>query len=252
MPLPRLSAFACVLTLLFTAAAAHADNLTVFAAASIKNALDEIVRSHAKRSGDKVTVSYAASSALAKQIEQGAPADVFISADLDWMDYLEKRTLIKPASRYNLLRNRLALVAPAESKTRLKIAPGFALGALLGKERLAMADPDVVPAGRYGKAALSMLGVWKDVQSRVASAADVRAALLLVARGEAPLGIVYTTDAAVEPRVRVIDLFPESTHPPIVYPAAVTTQSRSVAAETLLRVLREAPARAVFEKYGFR
>ena len=249
----RLSTFACALAFLLGTALAHAaETLTVFAAASLKNALDEIVKAHETRSGDKVTVSYAASSALGKQIEQGAPADIFISADLDWMDYLEKHNLIKPASRFNLLRNRLALVASSDSKANVKIAPGFPLAATLGRERLAMADPQSVPAGRYGKAALEKLGVWKDIQSRIAAAADVRAALRLVARGEAPFGIVYTTDAAVEPKVRIVDLFPESTHPPIVYPAALTAQSKSAPAEGFLRALRGPAARALFEKYGFR
>jgi molybdate transport system substrate-binding protein len=251
MPVLRTLQLAAALILTLSACA-HADNLTVFAAASLKNALDGIVKTHTTGSGDKVTVSYAASSALAKQIEQGAPADIFISADLEWMDYLEKRSLIRPSSRVNLVRNRLVLVAPADSKAGLRIGPAFPLAATLGKERLAMADPDAVPAGRYGKAALEKLGVWKDVQSRVAAAGDVRAALLLVARGEAPLGIVYSTDAAVEPKVRVVDVFPENTHPPIVYPAALVAQGKSGSAANFLRTLREPAARAIFEKYGFR
>lgn len=242
---------AAAIILCLGASLAHAERFTVFAAASLKNALDEIVTAHESRTRDKVRVSYAASSALAKQIEQGAPADLFVSADLDWMDYLERRSLIKPGSRIAVVRNRLALIAPADSKAGLKVGAGFPLGAALGKDRLAMADAASVPAGRYAKAALERLGVWPDVQSKIASTADVRAALLLVARGEAPFGIVYTTDAAVEPRVKVVDLFPVSTHPPIVYPAAVTAQSRSAAAEGFLHHLREAPARAVFQRYGF-
>lgn len=197
-------------------------------------------------------VSYAASPALARQIENGAPADVFISADQAWMDYLQKKDLIRTASRVDLLRNRIVLVAPADSAVRLRIEPEFPLAAALGKERLAMADPASVPAGRYGKAALESLGVWKGVEQRIAAAADVRAALLFVARGEAPLGIVYSTDAAVEPKVRIVDTFPESTHPPIVYPAALTAGSKSSAAGAFLASLRTPPARAVFEKYGFR
>ena len=248
----RLLRFAGVVLLAAAGVPAQADSYTVFAAASVKNALDEIAKAHETRTADRIAISYGASPALAKQIEQSAPADIFISADLDWMDYVQKRNLIKPASRFNLLRNRLVLIAPADSKATLRIAPGFPLAAVLGKERLAMADTDSVPAGRYGKAALEKLGVWKDVQSRVASASDVRAALRLVARGEAPLGIVYSTDAAVEPSVRVLDLFPEDMHPPIVYPAALTAQSRSAGAENFLRMLREPAARAVFEKYGFR
>jgi molybdate transport system substrate-binding protein len=252
--MPSLAALraTAAIVLALSACLAHAEKFTVFAAASMKNALDDVAKAHQARSADKVTGSYAASSALAKLIEQGAPADIFISADLDWMDYLEKRGLIKPPSRFTLLRNRLVLVAPADSKVNLKIGPAFPLAATLGKERLAMADPDAVPAGRYGKAALEKLGVWKAVQSKVASAADVRATLRLVARGEAPLGVVYSTDAAVEPKVRVVDLFPENTHPPIVYPAALVAKSRSAAAEGFLRELREPAARAVFAQYGFR
>jgi molybdate transport system substrate-binding protein len=229
----------------------HAENYTVFAAASLKDALDQIVRLHTARTGDRITVSYAASSALARQIETGAPAHIFISADLGWMDYLEKRGLIQRASRFDLVRNRLVLIARATSAVKLKIAPGFPLGATLGNERLAMANPESVPAGKYGMAALQALGVWKDVQSKVAAAGDVRSALLLVSRGEAPLGIVYSTDARVEPKVRAVDTFPENTHPPIVYPAALTASGKSAGAAVFLRALREPPARAVFEKYGF-
>jgi len=230
---------------------ARAAPITVFAAASMKNALDEIARAYETRTGDKITVSYAASSALAKQIEQGAPADIFISADLDWMDYLEGRKLISVPSRYNLVRNRLALIAPAGSAVKLTITPRFPLASALGKERLAMANPDSVPAGRYGKAALQALGVWNDVQAKIASTNDVRSALLLVARGETPFGVVYRTDAAVDPRVRIVDLFPEGTHPPIVYPAALVAETKNVAAGNFLRTLRDPPARAIFEKHGF-
>ena len=229
-----------------------AETYTVFAAASLKNALDDVVKVHETRTGDKVVVSYAASSALARQIEAGAPADIFVSADIDWMDYLEKRSLIKQASRQNLLRNRLVLIAPSDSKATLKIAPGFALASALGKERLAMADPNSVPAGKYGKASLEALGVWKDVQARVASAENVRAALLLVARGEAPFGIVYSTDATAEPKVRIVDQFPENTHPPIIYPAALVITSKSGAAASFLASLNQPAARAVFEKHGFK
>jgi molybdate transport system substrate-binding protein len=234
------------------ACAARADTFTVFAAASLKNALDEIAKAYGARTKDRVVISYAASSALAKQIEQGAPADLFVSADLEWMDYLEKRKLVRASTRFNLVRNRLVLIAPADSGARLRIAPRFPLAATLGKERLSMANPDSVPAGRYGRAALEALGVWADVRPKVAAANDVRAALLLVARGETPFGIVYSTDAAVEPKVRVVDTFPENTHPAIVYPAALTADSRSAAAKVFLDTLREPAARAVFERYGFR
>jgi molybdate transport system substrate-binding protein len=232
------------------AEAAAADTVTVFAAASLKEALDENAKAYQAKSGDKVVISYAASPALAKQIEAGAPADLFISADLDWMDYLEQRRLIKPDTRRNLLRNRLVLIAPADSKVSVSIAPGFPLAGLLGDGRLAMANPDAVPAGKYGKASLEALGVWKDVRSKVASAENVRAALVLVSRGEAPLGIVYRTDAAADSRVRVVGLFPENTHPPIIYPAVVTVTGKP-AAETFLKWLSRAEAMAIFAKHGF-
>jgi molybdate transport system substrate-binding protein len=234
---------------LFPATAA-ADTVTVFAAASLKDALDENARAYQAKAGDRILVSYAASSALAKQIEAGAPADLFISADLDWMDYLERRHLIKSDTRQNLLRNRLVLVAPADSKVSVTIAPGFPLATLLGNGRLAMANPDAVPAGKYGKASLEALGIWKDVQSKVAAAENARAALVLVSRGEAPFGIVYRTDAVADPKVRVVGLFPEDTHPPVVYPIAVTAAGKP-AAGAFLKWLNESQARAVFEKHGF-
>ena len=236
--------------ILVFAGAATADTVTIFAAASLKDALDENVKGYQAKSGDKIVVSYAASSALAKQIEAGAPADVFISADLDWMDYLEQRRLIKSDTRQNLLRNRLVLIAPVSSRVSVNIVPGFPLGRLLGDGRLAMANPDAVPAGKYGKASLEALGVWKDVQSKVAAAENVRAALVLVSRGEVPLGIVYRTDAAADSKVRIVGLFPENTHPPIIYPIAVTAGGKPAAA-LFLKWLGEPQARAVFERHGF-
>jgi molybdate transport system substrate-binding protein len=232
-------------------ARAEGKDIIVFAAASLKNALDDINEAWRRGSGKGVTVSYAASSTLAKQIENGAPADLFISADTDWMDYLKTRKLIKPQSRSDLLGNSIVLVAPASSAVKLAIAPGFALAAALGGGGLAMADPAAVPAGRYGKAALEKLGVWPGVADRVAAAENVRAALLLVARGEAPLGIVYSTDAAVEPGVRIVDTFPPDTHPPIVYPIALTAASENPDAPSLLVYLRGAAARSQFQKAGF-
>jgi molybdate transport system substrate-binding protein len=232
------------------AGTAAAGAVTVFAAASLKDALDENVAAYRATSSDRVVVSYGASSALAKQIEAGAPADLFISADLEWMDYLEHRHLIKPDTRRNLLRNRLALIAPADSKVSLDIAPGFPLARVLGSGRLAMANPDAVPAGKYGKASLEALGVWKDVRSKIAAAENVRSALVLVSRGEAPFGIVYRTDAAADPKVRVVGLFPENTHPPIIYPIAVTAAG-SAAAPGFLNWLNRPEARAIFKKYGF-
>ncbi|HXZ55166.1 MAG TPA: molybdate ABC transporter substrate-binding protein [Burkholderiales bacterium] len=235
---------------LVAAIPARAETVTVFAAASLKDALDESAKAYQAQSSERIVVAYAASSALAKQIEAGAPADLFISADLEWMDYLAKRGLIQVDTRRNLLRNRLVLIAPADSGVSVDIARGFPLATLLGNGRLAMADPGAVPAGKYGKAALEALGVWKDVQSKVASAENVRAALVLVSRGEAPLGIVYRTDAAADPKVRVAGVLPESTHPPIIYPAALTATARP-AAGPFMNWLYGVEARAIFKKHGF-
>lgn len=232
------------------APAAPAETITVFAAASLKEAFDENVKAYRVRTGDRVVVSYAASSALARQIEAGAPADIFVSADLDWMDYLERHHLIKVSTRKNLLRNRLVLVAPSASRVSVNIAPGFPLARLLGKNRLAMADPDTVPAGKYGKAALESMEVWKDVRARVAAAENVRAALVLVSRGEAPFGVVYRTDAAADSRVKVLGTFPENAHPPIIYPIAVTASGKP-AAELFVRRLGQQEAGAIFRKHGF-
>jgi molybdate transport system substrate-binding protein len=235
-----------------SASYAQDQDLLVFAAASLKNALDEINVAYTREKGQKATTSYAASSALAKQIEAGAPADVFISADLEWMDYLDTRKLIKTATRTNLLGNKIALIAPASSTVSLTIGPNFNLAGALGADgRLAMADVNSVPAGKYGKAALEKLGVWSSVQNRVAPAENVRAALLLVARGEAPLGIVYQTDAAVERNVKIVGSFPADTHPPIVYPIAVTTGSTNPGAAAYLAYLSSHAARPAFEKQGF-
>jgi molybdate transport system substrate-binding protein len=232
-------------------ALAQAKPALVFAAASLKNALDEIARQYEKETGKKVTISYGASSALAKQIEAAAPADLFISADLDWMDYLQTRKLIKMDTRGNMLGNRLVLVAPKDSKASIKIGPGLPLVELLGGGRLAMADPKAVPAGKYGRAALESLGVWQAVEPRVASAENVRAALALVSRGEAPLGIVYQTDAAADPHVKIVSTFPEDTHPPIIYPAALTGTSTNGDAAAFLAYMRAPGARPAWEKQGF-
>jgi molybdate transport system substrate-binding protein len=228
-----------------------AADVTVFAAASLKESMDEQARRFESTTGNKVIVSYGASNALAKQIESGAPADVFISADLDWMDYLDQRKLLAPNTRANLLNNTLVLVAPAASTSTLKIAPNFPLASALGSDKLAMANPDSVPAGKYGKSALESLGVWKSVEGRVARAETVRAALALVSRGEAPFGIVYKTDAMADKGVKVIDTFPSSSYPPIVYPIAVVANAKSTATIALVEYLRSAPARQGWEKYGF-
>jgi molybdate transport system substrate-binding protein len=233
--------------------AAHAQgrDLLVFGAASLKNALDDANAQYQRDAGHKVVVSYGASPALAKQIESGAPADVFISADLDWMDYVTERKLIKPETRFNLLGNKLVLVAPADSTINLTIAANFPLAQALGNGRLAMADPNSVPAGKYGKAALEALGVWASVAGKVAPAADVRATLAFVSRGEAPFGIVYQTDAAADKGVKIVGVFPESTHPPIIYPIAVTSASTHPDAAAYVGFLKSPAAKPAFEKQGF-
>ena len=253
--MPRLAAIVASVVLALSAAfassAATGTDVTVFAAASLKEALDELARQFAANTGNKVIVSYGASNALAKQIDAAAPADIFISADLDWMDYVGQRNLIAPGMRFNLLRNTLVLIAPSSSKATLKIAPGFGLAAALGTEKLAMANPDSVPAGRYGKSALEKLGVWASIERQVARGENVRAALALVSRGEAPFGIVYSTDALSDKGVKIVDTFPADSYPPIVYPAALLVTGKSPAAKPLLDYLRSAPARSVWEKHGF-
>ncbi|MCJ2057908.1 molybdate ABC transporter substrate-binding protein [Methylobacterium sp. J-048] len=234
-----------------------ADPVVVFAAASLKNALDDATGGWTKDAGKTVRISYAGSNALAKQIEAGAPADIFISADQAWMDYAEKAGSLKPGSRVELLRNALVLIAPgpkdAGADPRVALAPnlGSTLTRLLNGGKLAMATIDAVPAGKYGKAALEKLGGWDAVKGQVAQAENVRAALLLVARGEAPLGIVYATDAAADPSVHVVATFPSDSHPPIVYPAALLKDSSNPDAAALLAYLRGTAARGFFERQGF-
>ncbi len=225
--------------------------LTVFAAASLKDALDDINAAFMQKAGVKITVSYAASSALMKQIEQGAPADVFISADIDWMDYGAQKKLVKDETRVNLLGNRLVLVAPKDAKIdQQTIGPGLDLAALAGDGRIVTGDVRAVPVGLYAKAALERLGLWSSVQPKLAMTENVRAALALVAREEAPLGIVYETDAKAEPKVKVIGAFPPQSHPPIVYPAALTAIAKSEAA-SYLDFLQSAAAKTIFENRGF-
>ena len=242
-------ALACVTPL--APAAAQGGDVVVFAAASLKNALDAVNAQWRKETGRKATISYAASSALAKQIEQGAPAHMFISADLAWMDYLAGKNMIKADSRANLLGNRIVLVAPKDTAQKVDIKPGFDLAKVLGGGRLAMANVDAVPAGKYGKAALEKLGVWASVSNKVAQAENVRAALLLVSRKEAPAGIVYQTDAAAEPNVSIIGTFPENTHEPIIYPIALTAGPTHPDAAALLAYVRSAKAKPLFEAQGF-
>jgi molybdate transport system substrate-binding protein len=233
------------------AVAAATAVVVVFGAASLKEALDAQGKQFEAATGNRVVVSYGASSALAKQIEAGAPADLFICADPEWMDHLDHKKFVRTGTRVDLLRNALVLIAPAASASTLKIGPGFGLAAALGSDKLAMANPDSVPAGKYGKAALERLGVWASVEKRVARAENVRAALALVARGEAPYGIVYATDAYADKGVRIVDTFPAASHPAIVYPAAIIAQSTSAAAKPLLDYLRSPPARATWEQHGF-
>jgi molybdate transport system substrate-binding protein len=257
--LTRLFAIFC----LFAAAAiapqpaAAQQSITVFAAASLRNALDDADAAFSKATGVKVVASYEATSALAKQIEQGAPADVFISADLRWMDYATEHKLIKPDTRVNLLGNKLVLIAPADSKLdHVAIAKGlgglgFDIAKLAGDGRIAVADVKAVPAGLYAKAALENLGVWAAAEPRLAQAENVRATLAFVARGETPLGIVYETDAKVEPKVKIVGVFPDGSYPAIIYPVAATTATTNAAIVRYLTFLRGSAAKAAFEKYGF-
>jgi molybdate transport system substrate-binding protein len=230
---------------------AAAEKVTVFAAASLKNALDEAAAAWKAETGKETTISYAASSALAKQIEEGAPADVFFSADLDWMKYLTDRKLVTEGSEARLLGNEIVLIAPADSKAETAIAKDFPLATLLGDGKLAMGDIKAVPAGKYGKAALESLGVWASVEGKVAQAENVRAALKLVATGEAPLGIVYKTDARAEPKVKVVTTFSADSHPPIIYPVAVTAGSKTPDAAELVKFLQTAKTQHIFKAQGF-
>lgn len=254
IPTLRRSLLAGLALALLTALAAPArseEPLVVFAAASLKNALDDIAARWRQEGGGEVSVSFAGSSALARQIQQGAPAQVYISANVAWMDRLQEDGLIREESRRDLLRNRIVLIAYGKDAPPVEIGPGFDLAGLLGEGRLAMALVDSVPAGIYGKAALTALGVWPSVAAKVAQADNVRAALALVARGEAPYGIVYATDAAADDNVSVVGVFPADSHPPIVYPAALTAEAEGDAPGAFLDYLSTPAARALFEKQGF-
>ncbi len=222
-----------------------------FAAASLQTALNAIATKWQAETGKSVTFSYAASSALGRQMEAGAPADLFASADLEWMDWAEQKKLIKTDSRKTLLGNALVLIAPKDSTASLSIAPGFKLAEAIGDSRLATGNPGSVPVGKYAKTALTNLGVWDKVEPKIAGADSVRAALALVARGEAAFGIVYATDAKVVPRVKVIATFPENTHPPVVYPFALTASSTHPDAPAFLAYLTSPTAKAIFEGEGF-
>src|SRR4030081_2279889 len=251
----RLSAYGVALSILcgssYSPALAKDHSLRVFAAASMKNALDDIDASYTAKTGVKIVASYAASSALAKQIEQGAPADIFVSADTDWMDYATAKKNINEPTRVNLLGNSVVLIAPKDSKIdNVAIGQGFDLAKLAGDGRIATGDVKAVPVGKYAKAALEELGVWQAAEPKFAMAESVRAALTLVARGEAPLGIVYATDAKVEPGVKIVGIFPPDSHPSIIYPPAATATAKPEAAG-YLAFLGSSAAKAIFEKYGF-
>ncbi|AZO12256.1 MULTISPECIES: molybdate ABC transporter substrate-binding protein [unclassified Mesorhizobium] len=237
---------------LMASAPAHAgDKVIVFAAASLKNALDAVNKACEPEVGEAATISYAASSALAKQIEGGAPADVFISADLDWMKYLSDKKLTKQDTEVKLLGNQIVLVAPKDSTVEAKVDKGFDLAKLIGGGRLAMGDIKAVPAGKYGKAALESLGIWSSVEDKVAQAENVRAALKLVSTGEAPLGIVYATDAHAEKGVKIVGTFPEDSHPPIIYPIAQTADSKDKDTAAFLKCVESAKAAELFKEQGF-
>src|ERR1700686_1533970 len=251
----RLAGFIFALAILFgpavLPASAQDKSLTVFAAASMKNALDDIGAAYSAKTGVKVVASYAASSALAKQIEQGAPADIFVSADTDWMEYAINKKNVNAPTRVNLLGNRMVLIAPKDSKIdNVTIGQGFDLAKLAGDGRIVTGDVKAVPVGKYAKAALEKLGAWQAVEPKFAMAESVRAALTLVARGEAALGIVYSTDAKVEPGVKIVGTFPADSHPAIIYPVAATATAKAEAAD-YLAYLRSSAAKTVLEKYGF-
>lgn len=249
--LARLFIALAFLALAAPATRAQDTTLTVFAAASMKNALDDVNAAYTKKTNVKVTASYAASSALAKQLEQGAPADAFVSADLKWMDYVAEKKLINAGSRVNLLGNKLVLIAGKDSKLNtVTIAKGFDIAKLAGDGRIAVADVKAVPAGLYAKAALENLGAWSAAEPKLAQAENVRATLAYVSRGEAPIGIVYETDAKVDPNVKIIAYFPADSHEPVTYPVAATASAKPQAAQ-YLQFLRTNEAKAIFEKYGF-
>lgn len=232
-------------------ASAQGKDVLVFAASSLSNALDEITAQWHRATGKNVAISYGASGTLIRQIEQGARADLFISADPDWMDYGQQRNLINPETRSNLIGNRIVLIAPQDADIKMHIEPGFDLASLLNGGRLAMGNVEAVPAGEYGKFALERLGCWESVKDKVVQAEDVRAALRLVSRGEAALGIVYQTDAMSDRTVKIVGVFPKETHPPIIYPIALTRQAISPDAREFLNYLRSPSALTTFERQGF-
>jgi len=253
--MPRTRLIAALFGLVFTclSASAMAAEVRVFAAASLTNALNDIGELYTAKTGDKMVASYAASSALARQIEQGAPADVFVSADLKWMDHMVEHKLVDPQTRFNLLGNLLVLIAPANStQGKIDLSPKTDIAALAGEGRIATGNPDSVPVGLYFKQAMERAGQWAAIAPKVAGADSVRAALSLVERGEAPLGVVYATDAAVSAKVKVIGVFPDTMHDPIVYPFALVAGRESPASRAFLDFVRSPEAKGVFARYGFK
>ena len=237
--------------ILVSAQSARAESLLFFAAASTGRAIERIVELYHGQSSDTVRVSLAASSTLAVQITNGAPADLFLSANARWMDYLAEKNAIVLETRVDLLANWLALITAVDNPLILKIAPGFPIARVLGDGRLALADPDHVPAGIYAKAAIEKLGVWESVAQRLTRSANVRAAVFLVGRRETPLGVAYTTDVATDGNLRIVDVFPADTHPPIVYPLALVAQNKASSAQKFANFLASPTARRVFQRYGF-
>jgi molybdate transport system substrate-binding protein len=242
---------AATLIVAATSTGASAQEIRVLAAASVSNVLDKLCATWAAKGEPKCVAVYAASSALARQIENGAPGDVFISADEPWMKHVVDKKLVKPESQRVLATNLLVIIAPADSKVALTPGPNFPIVAALGDGRLSLADPDAVPAGRYAKAALTKFGVWDAAQGKVARAENVRDALAFVARSAAPLGIVYSTDAKVEPKVRIVAAFPDGSHPPVVYPMAVTSNAQNPRAQAFLDFLMTTESQKVLAEAGF-
>ncbi|KIL99473.1 Molybdenum ABC transporter periplasmic molybdenum-binding protein ModA [Paramagnetospirillum magnetotacticum MS-1] len=254
MPIKRLLGAVAGLALsLSVTARAHAEDVVVFAAASLTNALNEIGESFTARTGHKMVPSYAASSALAKQVEQGGPGQVFASADLKWMDYLADKKLINGETRFNLLGNTLVLIAPLDAKQgKIELTAKTDIAVLAGTGRIATGNPESVPVGLYFKQAMERAGQWKAIESKIAATDSVRAALAFVERGEVPLGVVYATDAAVSKKVKVVGVFPDTMHDPIVYPFALIAGKETPAAKALLDAIKSPEAKGVFAKYGFK
>ncbi len=232
-------------------ALAQAESIRIFAAASTTNALGDIINAYTAETGKAVVPSFASSSTLAKQIDQGAPADVYLSANPKWMDFIEGKGLVEPGTRINLLGNRITLIQPLSGELSIEISKDMDLAGILGDDKLAMGDPDHVPAGIYGRKALEFLGLWDSVSPKVARAKDVRAALALVERAEAPLGIVYATDAAISKKIKVVAVFPEETHPPIIYPACIIKGKAGDDAQSFFEFLKSPKAAEIFKTYGF-